>query len=454
MSESPDVAVIGGGPGGYVAALRLAQLGKRVTLVDSGPRLGGVCLNEGCIPSKALVHVAELFHAGKTAERIGISFGEARLDLTKTQVWKEAIIERLGRGINQLMRLHAVEVVRGTASFASEGSIAVDGREIPFGHAIIATGSRPISLPGLPFNGATVLSSTEALSLREVPQTLAVVGGGYLGLELATMFGRFGSAVTVLEMMDQLVPGADAELARSVQRSLEKSGISVHLKARAEGFSDGTLTFSKEGSSESVTADRVLVAVGRRPLTDGLGLERTRVRLDAKGYIAIDAQCRTSQESIFAIGDVTGNPMLAHRASCQGRVAAEAICGVASTMEGKLIPTVAYTSPEIASVGLSEEDAAKRGIPVTVSRYPLLALGKAHAIAKTDGFFKILTGDGGRIVGVHIAAPHASELIGEATLAMECCASVEKLARTVHQHPTLAEGLMEAAWEAITKGGT
>lgn len=434
-----DVAVIGGGPGGYVAALRLAQLGKRVTLIDEAPRLGGICLNAGCIPSKALIHAASLFHSAKESERFGISIGKTSIDLQKTQAWKESVLERLGRGIAFLLKQNKVEVLRGKAQFAGSAVLQVGDSDIAFKNAIIATGSSPIELPGLKFDGRRVLDSSDVLALKNIPESLAVVGGGAIGLELGTVFAKLGSKVSVIEMMDQLLPGVDPELVRVVQRRLEKLGIKVLLGAKAEGLTAKGL----KTSAGEVEAEKVLVAVGRKPNTAALGLENTKVALDRKGFIVIDGQCRTADTSIFAIGDVTGQPMLAHRASSQGRVAAEVIAGRDASMKARHIPQVAYTDPEVASVGAAE--GAK------TARFPFSALGRAHTIGETDGMVKVVADENGKVLGVHIVGAGASEMIAEACLALEKGATAEDIAKTVHPHPSLSEGLMEAAWAALTE---
>lgn len=439
MMADTQVAVIGGGPGGYVAALRLAQLGRKVTLIDEAPRLGGICLNAGCIPSKALIHAASLFHDARNAEAIGIT-ARADIDLAKTQAWKESVLERLARGIAFLLKQSKVEVLHGKAQFAGSAALQVGDSDIAFKNAIIATGSSPIELPGLRFDARRVLNSSDVLALEEIPESLAVVGGGAIGLELGTVFAKLGSKVSVIEMMDQLLPGVDPELVRVIQRRLEKLGVKVLLGAKAEGLTAKGL----KTSGGEVEAEKVLVAVGRKPNTAGLGLENTKVALDRKGFIVIDWQCRTADKSIFAIGDVTGPPMLAHRASAQARVAAEVIAGRDASMKARHVPHVAYTDPEVASVGAAE--GAK------TARFPFSALGRAHTLGETDGIVKVVADENGRVLGVHIVGAGASEMIAEACLALEKSATAEDIARTVHPHPSLSEGLMEAAWAALTGG--
>ncbi len=452
MTGTTDVAVIGAGPGGYVAALHAAKLGKRVTLIEDSSRLGGICLNHGCIPSKALIHAASLFYDAKNAERMGIS-ADVKIDLAKTQEWKESILDLLDRGIRLLLRQRKVKVIQGKAAFTGPTTVRVNEEDIAFTNAIIATGSLPQELPFLKFDHKKVLTSRDVLGLDKVPASLIVVGGSFVGLELGTVFAKLGSKVTIIELRKRLMVDIDHDVVVQVQRSLDKLGVEVFLNAKAEGLStEGKLKFSAGGENKEIASEKILVAVGRKPNTAGLGLENTKATVDEDGFIIIDEQCRTVDKTIFAIGDVTGAPMLAHRASAQGKVAAEAIAGRDASMKGRAIPAAIYTDPEIGTVGLSEEEAKKRGIAVKTITFPFRALGKAHAVAKTDGFVKFVADSKGKILGVHIAGHSASEMIGEACLALKMGATLKDFAQTIHPHPSFVEGLMEAAWAALDEG--
>jgi dihydrolipoamide dehydrogenase len=452
-----ELLVIGGGPGGYVAAIRAAQLGRDVTLIEQD-RLGGVCLNEGCIPSKALIHAANLYHKIPELSQIGIATEGLRLEVERLRAWKEEVVTRLREGIAKLLSANGVRVVPGRAHFVSQGQVKVEGAEaetIEFDHCILASGSRPLEIPGLEFDHELVLDSTDALALEEVPQALLVIGGGYIGLELGTLYAKLGSKVTVVEMMNQLLPGTEPELVRPVERRLRELGVEVLLRAKAKGLRRGRsgaeLVAEAPEGEKRLVAEKILQAVGRRPNTAGLGLERAGVELTEKGFIAVDGQFRTSNPRIFAIGDVAGPPMLAHKASHEGIIAAEAIAGLPSAAF-KAVPAVIFTDPEIAYVGLglSEAEAQARARKVLVGRFPFAALGRAAAMGEAEGFVKVIAdGESKVVLGVEIVGPEASSLIAEAALAIEMGATLEDLARTVHPHPTLPEALMEAALAAL-----
>ncbi|HIC96225.1 TPA: dihydrolipoyl dehydrogenase [Candidatus Bipolaricaulota bacterium] len=472
-----DLLIIGSGPGGYVAAIRAAQLGKEVILVEQD-RLGGVCLNVGCIPSKTLIHAANLYHKIPELSSLGISVTDLRLDLGSLRAWKEGIVERLREGIAKLLKANGVMMVQGRASFISREEVRVEGLEgqtIGFTHCILAAGSRPLELPGLEFDHELVLDSTDALALEleEVPEALLVVGGGYIGLELGTLYAKLGSKVTVVEMMDRLLPGTPSpgELVRPVERRLRELGVEILLKAKAKGLrrgrsgsgGGGELVVETPEGEERLEAEKILQAVGRRPNTAGLGLEKAEVRLTEGGFIEVDGQLRTANPRIFAIGDLVGPPMLAHKASHEGLIAAEAVAsaGLSGSRSGpglgpsapfRAIPAVIFSDPEIAYVGLSEAEAKAQGRAVLVGRFPFAALGRAVAMGETEGFVKIIADARSRaVLGVEIVGPEASNLIGEAALAVETGATLEDLARTVHPHPTLPEGLMEAARAALER---
>lgn len=452
-----ELLVIGAGPGGYVAALRAAQLGLQVTLVSAGP-LGGVCLNEGCIPSKALID------AGNSAERMrregerGIIAGPVRVEMDRLQAWKDRVVQRLSGGVAQLLAAREVQVLRGRCRLTSPTSALVEGvggaQTIQFRSCILATGATSAALPHLPFDGSWILSSTEALSLQQVPRRLLVVGGGFIGLELGTAYRKLGAEVTVVEVLDRLLPGVDPEIVRVLTGSLRRQGIPVMLSTKAVGkvMIDGEphLRVETNGSIRDLPADCVLVTVGRVPASRGLGLETAGVTVDTRGFVPVDASMRTNLPHIFAIGDLTGQPLLAHKASRQGLVAAEMAAGRPAAMEDVVIPAVIFTDPEIAVAGLTEDEARSRGHEPVVGRFPFAASGRALAQNHSEGMVKLVAErKGGRLLGVHIIGPEAGNLIAEAALALELGATAEELALTVHAHPTLSETLAEAAEAAL-----
>ena len=446
--------VIGAGPGGYVCAIRLARLGVKTTLVEREATMGGVCLNRGCIPSKAYISATRLWHEMKTAEEVGITFGDARVDLGRMKSWKDAIVSRLTGGIATLLEKNGVETVRGQAVFTAGNTLRVvadDGstREVSADHFVIATGSSSIEIPGFEVDQRHILTSTGMLDLEEIPEHLVIIGGGVIGLEIGQYLMKLGTRLTIVEMMDQLLPGLDPDCVKVVARKLKKAKAAIHLKSRARGATlagdhvEVVIETPKEETT--VTADKVLVSVGRRPNTQGLGLELAGVEVDARGFVKTDSQQRTSNGRIFAIGDVTGPPLLAHRASKQGLVAAGVIAGGSDVMDA-VMPAAVFTDPEIGSVGLTEAQAREAGHDVRTGSFPFAASGRALAARETEGMVKIVADAvDDRILGVHIVGPHASELIAEATLAIEAGLVAEDLALTVHTHPTLSEALMEAA---------
>jgi dihydrolipoamide dehydrogenase len=445
-----DVVVVGGGPGGYSAAFRCADLGLETVVVDAGRRLGGACLYEGCIPSKALLHVAFVIGEAERAKEIGVDFGEPRIALDALRKWKaERVVGKLARGLASVARGKNVEVVGGHAVFEGSRALRVEGDEpqkIRFAHAIVATGSRPAWLPGV-VASERVMDSTAALEVAEIPERLLVIGGGYIGLELGQVYAALGSAVTLVELTDSLLPGVDRELVLPLARRCEKTLAAIHLGTRLTELRDtGGAVEVKLLGQETQFFDRALVAVGRRAGSDDLGLGTTRVRVDGRGVIAIDAQCRTDDPHVFAVGDVTGDPMLAHRAMRQGKVAAEALAGQPAAFDNVAIPAVVFTDPEIAWCGVTERDAAAGGRTVRVGRFAWAASGRAATLGRSDGLTKIVAdAETGRVLGVGIVGPGAGELIAEAALALEAALTVEDLAATIHTHPTLAETLMEAA---------
>ena len=450
-----DVVVIGGGPGGYSAAFRCAELGLETVVVDAGKRLGGACLFEGCIPSKALLHVAAVLGEAERAKEFGIDFGPARVSLDPLRKWKsERVIGKLARGLAGVAKAKGVEVVGGRGVFEDARTIRVEGDEpqaLKFRHAIVATGSAPAGLPGVTLS-ERVMDSTAALDLADIPERLLVVGGGYIGLELGQVYAALGSAVTLVEMTDGLLPGADRDLVQWVARRVDKQFAAVRLGARLEALRETSGGLEATIGGAAATFDRALVAVGRRPLTDGLGLQSTRARFDARGFIEIDDRCATTDPKIFAVGDVTGEPMLAHRAMRQGKVAAEAIAGRPAAFDNAVVPAVVFTDPEIAWCGLTESVATAEGRTVRIAKFQWAASGRAATLGRSDGVTKLVVDpESGRLLGAGIAGPGAGELIAEAALAIETALRAEDLALTIHTHPTLSETLMEAA-ETLLRG--
>jgi dihydrolipoamide dehydrogenase len=445
-----DVVVIGGGPGGYSAAFRCAELGLETVVVDAGKRLGGACLFEGCIPSKALLHVAAVLGEAERAKEFGVDFGEPRISLDPLRKWKsERVIGKLARGLASVARGKNVEVVGGRAVFEDGRSLRVQGDEpqtIRFKHAIVATGSRPTPLPGLELTSERILDSTAALELPEIPARLLVIGGGYIGLELGQVYAALGSQVTLVEMTDGLLPGVDRDLVQPLARRCEKTFASIHLGTRVSDLREVGDTIQARVGEDTATFDRVLVAVGRRPETAGLGLETTKARLTERGFIEVDERGRTPDPHVWAVGDATGEPMLAHRAMRQGKVVAEAIAGRPVAFDNVVIPAVVFTDPEIAWCGLTETAAAAAGQTVKVARFPWAASGRAATLGRSDGATKLVVDpDTRRVLGVGIVGPGAGELIAEGALAVETAMLAEDLALTIHTHPTLSETLMEAA---------
>src|SRR5262245_31182448 len=445
-----DVVVVGGGPGGYSAAFRCAELGLETVVVDAARRLGGACLYEGCIPSKALLHVAGVLGEVERAREFGVEFGAPRVSLDPLRKWKaDRVVGKLARGLTAVAKGKGVEVIGGRSVFEDSRSLRVEGDEpqkLKYGHAIIATGSAPAPLPGVPWSGR-IMDSTAALEVPEIPERLLVIGGGYIGLELGQVYAALGSAVTLVEMTDGLLPGVDRDLVQPLARRVEKLFTTIRLGTRVAGLRETASGVEAQlGDAGLERFDRVLVAVGRRPQSDGLGLEATRVRPDPRGFVAIDERCRTAGPNLYAVGDVTGEPMLAHRAMRQGKVAAEVIAGKASAYDNVVVPAVVFTDPEIAWCGLTEGAAAREGRTVKVARFQWAASGRAATLGRADGLTKLLVDpDSGRVVGGGIVGPGAGELIAEAALAIEAALTTEDLAATIHTHPTLGETLMEAA---------
>jgi len=459
---SKHVAVIGAGPGGYAAAFYAADLGLKVTLIDNEKNPGGVCLYRGCIPSKALLHVAKVLDESKHAKEWGIEFGAPKIDVDKLRDYKNRVVEKLTSGTGQVSKFRKVNYIQGWASIVDPKTIKVKKaggveENVTVDYMILATGSLPTKIPSLSIDSPRVLDSTGALNLPEIPKTMLVIGGGYIGLELGSVYAALGTKVSVVEMTPGLLPGADRDLVKVLAQRIEKIYDTVMvstkvtaLKAVGRGGSSDppaiTVSFEGEGAPKQANYDYVLVSIGRRPNATIEGLNKTKVKVDAKGFIETDGQRRTAEPTIFAIGDVAGEPMLAHKASHEARVAVEAIEGQKVVFEPAAIPAVVFTDPEIAWAGLTEADAEKQGIKVDVAKFPWPASGRAIAIDRVDGLTKLLIEPGTeRILGVGIVGSGAGELIAEGVLAIEMGATASDLKLTIHPHPTLTETLMEAA---------
>jgi dihydrolipoamide dehydrogenase len=451
-----ETLVVGAGPGGYVAAIRAAQLGQKVTIVEKA-NLGGVCLNVGCIPSKALISAGHRFEVAKHSEDMGIKAENVTVDFSKVQEWKNSVVKKLTGGVEGLLKGNKVEIVRGEAYFVDANTVRVmtenSAQTYKFQNAIIATGSRPIELPAFKFS-KRVLDSTGALNLPEIPKSMVVIGGGYIGTELGTAYANFGTKITILEGADEILSGFEKQMSAIVKRRLKKKGVEVFTNALAKGVEereDGvTVTFEVKGETKTVDADYVLVTVGRRPNTEELGLEQLGIKMNERGLIEIDKQCRTSVPNIYAIGDIVAGPPLAHKASYEGKIAAEAIAGHPSQIDYLAIPAVVFSDPECASVGYFEKQAKDEGIEVTTAKFPFAANGRALALNDADGFMKLVVRkDDGVIIGAQIVGPNASDMIAELGLAIEAGMTAEDIAMTIHAHPTLGEIAMEAAEVAL-----
>ncbi|MGG6432213.1 dihydrolipoyl dehydrogenase [Anoxybacillus sp. D401a] len=451
-----ETLVVGAGPGGYVAAIRAAQLGQKVTIVEKG-NLGGVCLNVGCIPSKALISAGHRYEIATHSQDMGIFAENVKVDFAKVQEWKAGVVKKLTGGVEGLLKGNKVEIVRGEAYFVDENTVRVmtenSAQTYKFKNAIIATGSRPIELPTFKFS-KRVLDSTGALNLSDIPKSMVVIGGGYIGTELGTAYANFGTKITILEGADEILSGFEKQMSAVVRRRLKKKGVDVFTNALAKGVEereDGvTVTFEVNGETKTIDAEYVLVTVGRRPNTEEMGLEQIGVKMTERGLIEIDKQCRTSVPNIYAIGDVVAGPPLAHKASYEGKIAAEAIAGHPSEIDYLAIPAVVFSDPECASVGYFEKQAIEEGIDIITAKFPFGANGRALALNETDGFLKlVLTKDDGVIIGAQIVGPNASDMIAELGLAIEAGMTAEDIAMTIHAHPTLGEITMEAAEVAL-----
>ncbi|ELY50954.1 dihydrolipoyl dehydrogenase [Natronolimnohabitans innermongolicus] len=465
VRTSTDVLVIGGGPGGYAAAIRAAQHGLDATLVERDA-YGGTCLNYGCIPSKAMITATNVAHEARHAEEMGVH-ADPTIDMRELVAWKDGVVDQLTGGVEKLCKANGVNLIEGTAAFIDEEAVRIahggegQGSEsIEFEYAIIATGSRPIELPGFDFADDPVWSSRDALAADELPDELVVVGAGYIGMELSTTYAKAGADVTVVEALEDVLPGYPDDISRIVRNRAEELGVDFRFRESASEWlaagddADGDdgielITESQDGEESTLEADRVLVAVGREPVTDGLELEQIGLETDDRGFLETDDHARTDLEHVFAVGDVAGEPMLAHKASAEGLVAAGVAAGEPAALDHQAIPAVVFTDPEIGTVGMAEADAEEAGCDPVVGEFPLRASGRALSMGETDGFVRLVADDEtGFVLGGQIVAPEASELIAEVGLAVEMGATLEDLAGTVHAHPTLSEAVMEAAENA------
>ncbi|MBM6617600.1 dihydrolipoyl dehydrogenase [Bacillus suaedaesalsae] len=451
-----DTLVIGAGPGGYVAAIRAAQLGQKVSIVDKGV-LGGVCLNVGCIPSKALIAAAHRYETAKHSEEMGIKADNVTVDFSKVQEWKAGIVKKLTGGVEGLLKGNKVEILSGEAYFVDANTVRImsenSAQTYKFNNCIIATGSRPIEIPTFKYS-KRVIDSTGALSLPEIPKKMVVIGGGYIGTELGTAYANFGTEVVIVEGADELLNGFEKQMTSVVKRRLKKKNVEIFTKAMAKGVEETEngvkVTFEVNGEAKTVEADYCLVTVGRKPNSDELGLEQLGVEKTDRGIIKIDDQCRTSVSNIYAIGDIVDGPPLAHKASYEGKIAAEAISGHPSKIDYQAIPAVVFTDPEMATVGYQEHEAKAEGIEVASAKFPFGANGRALALDSADGFLKLVTRkEDGLVIGAQIVGTNASDMIAELGLAIEAGMTAEDIAMTIHAHPTLGEISMEAAEVAI-----
>ena len=451
-----DTLVIGAGPGGYVAAIRAAQLGQKVTVVEKGT-LGGVCLNVGCIPSKAIIAAGHRFEEAQNSEVMGIKAENVTVDFAKVQEFKQGVVSKLTGGVAGLLKGNKIDVVYGEAYFVDNETIKVmdetSSQTYKFKNAIIATGSRPVEIPIFKYS-KRVIDSTGALNLQELPKKLVVIGGGVIGIELGTAYANFGTEVTFIEAADDILVGFEKQMTALVKRGLKKKGAEIYTKASAKGVEETDtgvkVTYEVKGQEQTVEADYLLVTVGRRPNTDELGLEQVGVEMSERGIIKIDKQCRTNIPNIFAIGDIVEGPQLAHKASYEGKIAAEVIAGEKAEIDYIGIPAVVFSEPELATVGYTEALAKEDGIEFVAAKFPFAANGRALSINNTDGFLKLITRkEDGLVIGAQIAGPSASDMVSELSLAIEAGMTAEDIAMTIHAHPTLGEITMEAAEVAI-----
>jgi dihydrolipoamide dehydrogenase len=460
VTTGTDVLVIGGGPGGYVAAIRAGQLDLDVTLVED-EAVGGACLNHGCIPSKALISAADLAHEAGAAEQMGVH-ADPTVDLAGAVDWKDGVVDQLTSGVEKLCKANGVELVEGRAEFAGENTARVvhggDGQgaeTVSFEHAIVATGSRPIEVPGFEFEAAPILSSRDALALQRVPDSMVIIGAGYIGMELSTVFAKVGCAVTVVEMLEDVLPNYEDDVSRVVRDRAESLGIDFHFGQAAQEWTNAgeeiaVVTEHQDGERSEFTAERCLVAVGRQPVTDTLNLDAVALQADENGFLPTDDQARTDMDHVFAVGDVAGEPMLAHKASAEGEVAAAVAAGEPAAIDYQAVPAAVFTDPEIGTVGLTQAAAAEAGFDPLVGQFPLRASGRALTLDESDGFVRVVAdAESEFLLGAQVVAPEASELLGELGLAVEMGAQLRDVAATVHTHPTLSEAVSEACANAL-----
>jgi dihydrolipoamide dehydrogenase len=456
MSNKTQVAVIGGGPGGYAAAFLAADLGLQVTLIDKEKNPGGVCLYRGCIPSKALLHTAKLINEAEEAESYGVKFGKPEIDLEKLRSWKNDVVGKMTGGLGQLTKQRKINFIQGKASFVNSNTLLIEksdggSEEFSFEKAILATGSVPAKIPSLSIDSPRVLDSTSALDIEDIPNKLLVVGGGYIGLELGSVYASLGSKVTVVEMTSGLLPGADRDLVRVLSQRIKKTMEDVLLETKVVEVKETKNGIKVKFEGKDVKEpeqefDKILVSVGRKPVTTGFGIENTKIKVNDKGFVRVNKKMQTDDPSIFAIGDIAGNPMLAHKASAEGKVAAETIAGEKVAFEPNAIPAVVFTDPELAWAGLTETEAKEKGIKVEIAKFPWGASGRATTLNRNDGMTKlIIDPESERILGVGIVGVGAGDMIAEGTLAIEMAALAKDVALTIHPHPTLSETIMGAA---------
>jgi dihydrolipoamide dehydrogenase len=447
-----EALVIGAGPGGYVAGIRLGQLKKRAMVVERD-KPGGICLNVGCIPSKALINASKLYDKIRHGADIGLHADNPRVDMTRMQVWKGEVVNKLTSGVRILLKANNCDYRTGTARLTSRNTVEITDKgsktTVQADNIVIATGSRPVEIPGFKFDGKLIVDSTGALDFDAIPERFVVIGGGYIGMEIGTLYAKLGSKVTVVEALPSILTGNDPELVQVVSRKLKKMGVEVITGAKAKSWTEkggrAVVTLDLEGKEVTLDADKVLVSVGRRPNSEGLGLEEVGVKID-RGFIPVDRRQRTNVPGIYAIGDVAGQPMLAHKASREAEVVAEVIAGHKSEFDVRCIPAVIFSDPEIASAGITADEAEKRGHKVKIGKFPFVALGRAIANADTDGFVKVvIDADSKEVLGIHVVGNGASDIIAEAALGIEMGALADDLSLTIHAHPTLPEAIMEAA---------
>ena len=450
-----DILVIGSGPGGYAAAFRAADLGRKVMIIDKDPTLGGVCLNRGCIPSKTLLHIAKVLEEAASLKRMGVTFTKPKIDIDAVRDWKSKIVTQLSQGIGQMAKARKIQTVQGKALFISDTEIQLQSsskkERFTFDHCIIAAGSSSAVIPGIPMENKDVLTSRSALELVGVPKSLLILGGGYIGLEMGTVFSSLGSSVSVAEFLPNLLPGADADLVKPLVRKLKKQFEEIYLSTKITSVKPAkpkglVVTMEKDEKVSNKKYDQVLVSVGRKPNTKNIGLENTSIKINDRGFITVDKHQKTTVDNIYAVGDIAGNPMLAHKATHEGKVAAEVICGLPAAFDARAIPAVIFTDPEIAWVGITEEEAKEKSIPYEKGEFPWAASGKSLVLGRNEGKTKIIFDpETKRTIGVGIVGPNAGDLISEGALAIEMGADAEDIRLTVHPHPTLGETFANAA---------